>query len=505
MDDYLFDHHVQGCKTVPERTSYLEIYNYSDEAYNTCEEHPLTDDEFENFLHRRGAFAPPKTKEGVKLVNGIRLILQKDAQHPDTFSPFHISLSKNAYASMVRSWHLPFRAIEGGALVGPFFWAAYDQEEDDRHLQIIFRKSDVRKKGKTRGWEIMLSYSFETGITTGYVKGTSSSDINDSIDHMIACQAQVGHPLLLPGIILSHDLSSKGDIRQREARDWLRRLENAITMRDEIEEKEVYTDFDVDGINRDLVECHSQVLWKRPQAYIEIVKEFKEAMKKFETYRKGEKSTKPLRALHSSMNARLDFYKNKLTGMQHYIHITLERLNIQRAALYNIMAQKESKLNLEMAAQQRRLAHASKRDSTAMKTLSLLGAVFLPGTFIASVFSMTFFDFNVGPEYPGQDNNGQGVSVSQELWIYFAVTVPLTLAIVLSWWGLDRMREKKYAEQDTEIEKGIERLETDILAVMRKKTMNKASTWNSGNRPKGIPRGHGLGLFHHRHGGEKES
>lgn len=61
------------------------------------------------------------------------------------------------------------------------------------------------------------------------------------------------------------------------------------------------------------------------------------------------------------------------------------------------MAQKESKLNLEMAAQQRRLAHASKRDSTAMKTLSLLGAVFLPGTFLSSVFSMTFFDFGECP------------------------------------------------------------------------------------------------------------
>jgi hypothetical protein len=60
------------------------------------------------------------------------------------------------------------------------------------------------------------------------------------------------------------------------------------------------------------------------------------------------------------------------------------------------MTQKESKLNLEMAAQQRRLAHASKRDSTAMKTLSLLGAIFLPGTFLASVFSMTFFNFKVG-------------------------------------------------------------------------------------------------------------
>lgn len=46
-----------------------------------------------------------------------------------------------------------------------------------------------------------------------------------------------------------------------------------------------------------------------------------------------------------------------------------------------------------MAGEQRRLAHASKRDSTAMKGLSLLGALFLPGTYLASLFSMTFFNF----------------------------------------------------------------------------------------------------------------
>lgn len=31
-----------------------------------------------------------------------------------------------------------------------------------------------------------------------------------------------------------------------------------------------------------------------------------------------------------------------------------------------------------------------------MKTLTLLGAIFLPGTYLASVFSMTFFDFAAG-------------------------------------------------------------------------------------------------------------
>lgn len=197
--------------------------------------------------------------------------------------------------------------------------------------EIIFRKSDVRKKGKTRGWELMLSHSFQTNITTGFVKGTASSDINDAIEHLRSCSDQVSHPMLLPIIILSHDLSSRSDQKQRDARDWLRRLENAVTMRDEIDEKEGYTDFNLDAINRDLVECHSQVLWKRPQAYQEIIKEIKEGMEKFWLMTNHERPH--VTALHHSLISRLDFYRIKLTGTEHYVHTTLERLNIQRQAV----------------------------------------------------------------------------------------------------------------------------------------------------------------------------
>ncbi|KAK7969111.1 hypothetical protein PG996_002449 [Apiospora saccharicola] len=439
--------------------------------------------------------------------------LQKNAKHPETFSPHHISLEQHEYASMVKTMRLPYRAIEGTSVVGPFFWASYDHDANDPHLrktlslaffyasfsnnasncglsrltywlEIIHRKSDVRKKGKTRGWELMLSHSFHTNITTGYVKGTPSSDINDAIDHIKSCAAQVAHPMLLPIIILSHDLSSRSDQKQREARAWLRRLENAVTMRNEIDEKEGYMDFDLDAINRDLVECHSQVLWRRPQAYQEIIKEVHAGMDKY--WLMTDHNRPDISALHDSLISRLDFYRIKLTGIEHYVHTTLERLNIQRQALYNIIAQKESKLNLEMAAQQRRLAHASKRDSTAMKTLSLLGALFLPGTFLASLFSMSFFDFNVGPEFPGMDPDdysGKGAQVSEYLWLYFVVTIPLTLAIVGAWWYLDHRRQKMYAAEDVDIEEGIGRMETEIMAVMRKKTMSKATTWNSGQSP----------------------
>ncbi|RKU47971.1 hypothetical protein DL546_003815 [Coniochaeta pulveracea] len=402
------------------------------------------------------------------------MVLQQNASHPETFTPHYISFTAKAYESMVRTLRLPFRAIEGTSVVGPFFWSAYDQDDEDPHLQVIFRKSDVRKRGKTRGWELMLSHSFQTGITTGYAKGTESSDIVESIKHLKSCSAQVLHPLLLPMIILSHDLSTKNDQKQREAREWLRRLENAISLRNDIVEAEGYVKqdyMDLDQINRDLVECHSQVLWKRPQAYQEILDSLDEAMKRFW----DKASLKPelyggpsgeVDKLHRSMTGRIDFYRAKLKGTENYAHTTLERLTIQRAALYNIIAQKESKLNLEMAGQQRRLAHASKRDSNSMKTLSLLGAIFLPATLLASVFSMTFFNFQDGAS-----------EVNPQLWIYFAIAIPLTLLIVLIWWIWERSREKMYAKDDVDLEEGIEKMEAHIMSNMRKRTMSKVRTF----------------------------
>jgi hypothetical protein len=173
-------------------------------------------------------------------------------------------------------------------------------------------------------------------ITTGYAKGTASSDMVECIKHLKACVVQIGHPMLLPIIIFSHDVSFKTDIKQREARDWLRRLEHAVSMRNEIVEKEGYvTDgvVDLDAINRDLVECHSQVLWKRPKAYLEIVAGIEKALTKFWDRLPEQRRDEQMRKLQASMEARLDFYRVKLQGIESYAYTTLQRLDIQRSAV----------------------------------------------------------------------------------------------------------------------------------------------------------------------------
>lgn len=215
--------------------------------------------------------------------------------------------------------------------------------------EIVHRKSDVRKKGKTRGWEMMLSHSFKTNITTGFVKGTPSSDVVKALQHLRACSAQAGHPMLLPIILLSYDLSPANDQKQRDARDWTRRLENAVSLRDEVEQHEQYFPdglLEVDGLNRDLVECHGHVMWKRPQAYWALVKGMEKAMERFRakwvlvnapnarTMEQEELAHRTeIDKLHRSMQARLEFYKVKLKGLENYIHTTLARLKVQREAV----------------------------------------------------------------------------------------------------------------------------------------------------------------------------
>ena len=90
------------------------------------------------------------------------------------------------------------------------------------------------------------------------------------------------------------------------------------------------------------------------------------------------------------------------------------------------------------------LIHSSKRASDSTKTLSLLGAIFLPATYLASVFSMTLFNFQNGKSLthfyfyfqssPFPDLHlplvGQP-SVAPQVWIHFAITIPLTTIIAM--------------------------------------------------------------------------
>lgn len=97
-----------------------------------------------------------------------------------------------------------------------------------------------------------------------------------------------------------------------------------------------------------------------------------------------------------------------------------------------------------------RVAVAATRDSSAMKDLAVITALFLPGTYIATLFSMSMFDWQgVSNSSANSASNGtssispQSSIVMPYIWIYWVVSAILTFTVIIGWrvWWVKQDRE----------------------------------------------------------------
>jgi hypothetical protein len=172
----------------------------------------------------------------------------------------------------------------------------------------------------------MLSYSFKQRETVGFVKGTPTSDMALCLDKLRTCAAHVGYPLLLPTLLLSSALTPTAEARQRDAREWLRKIEHGLAI-----------DFGWAGglrqINQSLVECYAQVMWQSAPAWRKIINRLEAAAKCFWDHLGDDEKTDEMRRFHAMILERLDFHKARLDGVENYGSNTMKRLEQQRAAV----------------------------------------------------------------------------------------------------------------------------------------------------------------------------
>ncbi|THV51360.1 hypothetical protein BGAL_0113g00050 [Botrytis galanthina] len=234
----------------------------------------------------------------------------------------------------------------------------------------------------------------------------------ECVQTLKACVSETSHPMLLPFLILSEEISYKEDLRQRECRDWLRRIEHAVGQhagRRKILASDQTMPLDI--ISHDINDCYAKALWRAPLAYVRLIESFLETMELFTQHipTTGSISTK-IQKIHDSFVPALRRYKAKQQGLETFANTTLQRLENQRSLASYI---------------------SSKRDSSAMKTIAILGIVFLPGTFVAAV--------------------------SPSFWIYWIITVPVTLIILGLWYLWEKQRDGRFVRERNERE------ETDYL------------------------------------------
>ncbi|KAK4129170.1 hypothetical protein N657DRAFT_676831 [Parathielavia appendiculata] len=142
-------------------------------------------------------------------------------------------------------------------------------------------------------------------------------------------------------------------------------------------------------------------------------------------------------AIHTSeiLEAAIDTItemKQRQEAVQQRLHVDLGETYREQAkdyAQFQISALKNLKLrsdsNEERLKNEIDLAfnNMARQDNSVMKSIALLTMIFLPATFISAIFSTSFFNY-------GEDGSWL---VSDKLWIYWATTIPATIATVVLW------------------------------------------------------------------------
>ncbi|KAK7533021.1 uncharacterized protein J3D65DRAFT_670265 [Phyllosticta citribraziliensis] len=126
------------------------------------------------------------------------------------------------------------------------------------------------------------------------------------------------------------------------------------------------------------------------------------------------------------MDDMMNHFASAAANNMDHIQQLKSRMELQLQVLYQFMTQTDNHLHATLAA-------AATRDSSAMKTLAFLTALFLPGTYVATLFSMDMFNWSGPKDANGGTETATTTTVSSSFWIYWIVTGILTFAVIGGW------------------------------------------------------------------------
>ncbi|TFK27511.1 hypothetical protein FA15DRAFT_724066 [Coprinopsis marcescibilis] len=144
-------------------------------------------------------------------------------------------------------------------------------------------------------------------------------------------------------------------------------------------------------------------------------------------------STSPRNALalrFTSTAHSFDYLSSKVGTWKGWTQNYIERTSILINMLFNFSNQRDNQTNLRVADYTRKIAIATQRDSSSMIAMAAVTMFFLPGAFVSAIFSMVFFETK-------SDGNGPlSIQASPQVWMFFAIAVPLTIAVFALWYLL---------------------------------------------------------------------
>ena len=89
-----------------------------------------------------------------------------------------------------------------------------------------------------------------------------------------------------------------------------------------------------------------------------------------------------------------------------------------------LINQKDAENSIQLAESSTEIANKTRKDSANMRTIAVLGMIYLPSSFLSSVFSTVFF--NIDPE-------ARSLIVYKEIWLFILAAVCCTASTLALW------------------------------------------------------------------------
>lgn len=339
----------------------------------------------------------------------------------------HIPFQKVTFIQIMQAFGLPavfFQMIFTGTATA----IRYQIDEEEKRIAFLYRAP----LSSSENWTLAISWDPAHHACTGVIHGLLRKEVSDLHSAINDARKQSCHPLLVPLLLCQLLVDGDANGIRRHATDLYKvefktNFHGFSAPKSEAGEATETPGKSFEDMTRSLNYISSRLAFHemRVNANLKIMSSLIQDCKDLVSEANDDdfKKTK-LVPISKWLLENLEKLRNECQGLLLEVACNQKIAQSQLEIVYNLVAQRDNKDNLKMAKISADIAAVTKDDSFAMRTIAVMSITFLPGTFVASFFSMSMFNWQAA---------GTDPVLSSRFWIYWAVTLPLTLLVFSVW------------------------------------------------------------------------
>jgi Mg2+ and Co2+ transporter CorA len=374
----------------------------------------------------------------------LRLIIGSPEEHESDAKILPLPFSKTTFEAIRTQWKLPTELLRMMLSSLPLSLAFMSTTGSTGFLM---------RGARSRDWNfcIAMTYNPTTRRTLGLINGMQENEIRK----LTACLQQskhlIGSPTLVPLFLLElrvhffavllenraagiEEIEYKTGMRHGFSQDPQRQRQ----LDRDVHEKLRTLDFHeitrkLTGVTGTLSFC--DMAFATSQRALDLLKV---------TLSIDSPSTEHVQQPMSAIQGRIAYLESLITGANALSGVLRARTKAQVQTVYSLIGQRDNSITKDIATtsllhnqamkqvaeDSKQIAMLTRRDSADMRIIAAVTLVFLPPTFMATMFGSNLFQF-----IPSTSTN---TVVSKWIWLYAVLTVTITAMVLIGWWQFSK-------------------------------------------------------------------